>query len=176
MEKVIIGLIVALAVLVFLFFVLRELNNWYWKINERVSLQYKTNFLLEKISIQLGATDLDEITIEDTETGKKQKVKMDKWIEHKMKNPNSTKFKTVKTYNDSIVKNDNLAKDEIHDFSPKPIALTNAEQATVNTIKSNLNSNEIIVINPLSRVIKKILQSEFSPDGVWINVKEINSK
>lgn len=96
MEDVIVGLIVALAILVILFFVLREVNCWYWKINARVSLQYKTNFLLEKISMQLGATDLDEITIEEIETGKRKKVKMDKWIEHKMKNPTSTKYKTVK--------------------------------------------------------------------------------
>lgn len=96
MENVIVGLIVALAILILLFFVLRELNNWYWKINERVSLQYKTNFLLEKISMQIGATDIDEITIEDVETRKRKKIKMDKWIEYKMKNPNSAKFKTVK--------------------------------------------------------------------------------
>lgn len=96
MENVIVGLIVALAILILLFFVLRELNNWYWKINERVSLQYKTNFLLEKISMQMGATDIDEITIEDVETRKRKKIKMDKWIEYKMKNPNSAKFKTVK--------------------------------------------------------------------------------
>lgn len=95
MEDVLV-LIVALAILVILFFVLRELFCWYWKINERVSLQYKTNFLLEKISMQLGATDLDEITIEEVETGKRKKVKMDKWIEHKMKNPTSIKYKTVK--------------------------------------------------------------------------------
>jgi predicted Holliday junction resolvase-like endonuclease len=96
MEDVLVGLIVALAILVILFFVLRELFCWYWKINERVSLQHKTNFLLEKISMQLGATDLDEITIEEVGTGKRKKVKMDKWIEHKMKNPKSIKYKTVK--------------------------------------------------------------------------------
>jgi len=96
MEDVMIGLIVALAILIILFFVLRELNCWYWKINERVTLQYKTNFLLEKISMQLGASDLDEITIEEIETGKRKKVNIDKWIEHKMKKPTSTKYKTVK--------------------------------------------------------------------------------
>jgi hypothetical protein len=101
MENVIIGLIVVLAILVIIFFVFRELNNWYWKINERISLQYKTNFLLEKISMQLGATDLDEITVEEVETGKRKKVKMDKWIEYKMKNPKVIGYRTVKGDSDS---------------------------------------------------------------------------
>jgi hypothetical protein len=96
MEDVIVGIIVALAILIILFFVFREINNWYWKINERVSLQFKTNFLLEKISMQLGETDLDEIIIEDTQSGKRKKIKMDDWIEYKMKNPKSKNYKTVK--------------------------------------------------------------------------------
>ena len=78
MENIIRGIIVALAILailVILFFVLRELNSWYWKINERISLAHKTNFLLEKISLQLGATDLDEITVEEISTGKKKESK-----------------------------------------------------------------------------------------------------
>jgi predicted Holliday junction resolvase-like endonuclease len=101
MENVIIGIIVAVVIIIVLFFVLRELNNWYWKINERISLQYKTNFLLEKISMQLGATDLDEITVEEVATGKKKKVKMDNWIEYKIKNPKVAGYRTVKQDSDS---------------------------------------------------------------------------
>jgi len=101
MENIIIGLIVALAILIVLFFIFRELNNWYWKINERISVAHKTNFLLEKISMQLGASDLDEITIEDIKTGKKKKVKMDTWIEFKLKNPQASGYRTVK--DDTIV-------------------------------------------------------------------------
>lgn len=96
MDNVIIGVVVALAILIILFFVFRELNNWYWKINERISVAHKTNFLLEKISMQLGASDLDEITIEEIATGKKKKVEMDTWIEYKIKNPKATGYKTVK--------------------------------------------------------------------------------
>ena len=96
MEDVSVVLFVTLVIIIILFFVLRELFCWYWKINRRISLQYKTNFLLEKISMQLGATDIDEITIEEIETGKRKKVKMDKWIEHKIKNPSSIKYKTVR--------------------------------------------------------------------------------
>jgi len=101
MENLFLGIILALAILIGIFFLLRELNNWYWKINERISLQYKTNFLLEKISMQLGATDLDDITIEEVQTGKRKKVKMDSWIEYKMKNPKVTGYRTVKEDLDS---------------------------------------------------------------------------
>ena len=101
MENVILSVIIGLAIVVALFFALREVANWYWKINERVSLQYKTNFLLEKISMQLGSSDIDEIIVEEIETGKRKKLKMDKWIEHKMKNPNETKYRTVRSDIDS---------------------------------------------------------------------------
>ncbi len=90
------GLIVVLLILIALFFVLREVNLWYWKINERTILSYKTNFLLEKISMQLGASDADEITVEEIATGKTKKVKIDTWIEYKLKNPKATGFRTVK--------------------------------------------------------------------------------
>ena len=60
-------IIFAIVILIVLIFVFRELNNWYWKINERITIQKRTNFLLEKIAIQLGATDLDEIAIEETQ-------------------------------------------------------------------------------------------------------------
>ncbi|MCZ2397631.1 MAG: hypothetical protein LC100_13935 [Chitinophagales bacterium] len=96
MDNVIIGLVVVLAILIVLFFIFRELNNWYWKINERISIAHKTNFLLEKLSMQLGVSDLDEITIEEIATGKKKKVKMDTWIEFKIKSPKATGYRTVK--------------------------------------------------------------------------------
>ncbi len=96
MEEGIIVLIVVLVILIILFFLFREVNCWYWKINERITLQHKTIFLLEKISIQLGAADLDEITIEEINTGKKKRIKIDRWIEHKIKNPTSVKYKIVK--------------------------------------------------------------------------------
>jgi hypothetical protein len=97
MENIVLIVIISLAVSVFLFFILRELFNWYWKINERISLQHKTNFLLEKITLQLGATNLDEITVEEISTGKRKNMNMDKWIEFKLKNPKSSGFRTVKS-------------------------------------------------------------------------------
>ena len=89
-------LLVALAIAIILFFVLREVNMWYWKINERIFQQHKTNFLLEKILIQLGATDVDEITIEDIASHRKRKIKIDKWIELKMNNSDTATYRTIK--------------------------------------------------------------------------------
>lgn len=43
------GLIVALIVSILLFFAMREINCWYWKINKKIELQEKTNELLEKL-------------------------------------------------------------------------------------------------------------------------------
>lgn len=97
MENFIVPLIIFLAISILLFFILRELFNWYWKINERISLQHKTNFLLEKISLQLGATNLDEITVEEIATGKRKNMNMEKWIEFKLKNPKSSGFRTIKS-------------------------------------------------------------------------------
>lgn len=96
MEDIVYIVIISLIISIILFFVLREVICWYWKVNERITLHQKTNFLLEKILIQLGATGLDEIIIEDVETGKRKTIKIDKWIEFKMKNPTSSKYKPVK--------------------------------------------------------------------------------
>jgi hypothetical protein len=46
--------ILVIVILVIIFLILRELNCWYWKINERLEQQRRTNFLLEKIYFQNG--------------------------------------------------------------------------------------------------------------------------
>ena len=53
-------LIVTLIVLIIIFLLIREINCWYWKINERANLQRRTNLLLEKIYLQNGGK-LDDI-------------------------------------------------------------------------------------------------------------------
>ena len=52
-----IGFIVILGICIALFFVLKELMCWYWKINERIELQKKTNEILGKILLELIAND-----------------------------------------------------------------------------------------------------------------------
>ena len=94
-NDLILGLVLTLVVLVFLFFIFRELNNWYWKINERISIAHKTNFLLERIAIQLGASNSDSIIIEEIATGVRRKMSMDEWTEMKKKY-NTKGFRIVK--------------------------------------------------------------------------------
>lgn len=80
-----------------LFLVLRQLNTWYWKINERVKLQWKTNILLEKILIQLDATNPDEVIVEEIKTGKKKSMKIDEFITLITDGSNATKYRSVRT-------------------------------------------------------------------------------
>lgn len=46
--------IIVLILCIFLFILLREVVMWYWKINEIIKGQYRTNFLLTKILYKLG--------------------------------------------------------------------------------------------------------------------------
>jgi hypothetical protein len=60
------SLIIGLILLIVLWLILRELVCWYYKINERISLQIKTNELLEKlikinIKSNLGNQEVDSI-------------------------------------------------------------------------------------------------------------------
>jgi hypothetical protein len=93
-----ITLVVAIVITFFaLFFLLREINNWYWRINERTSAAHKTNFLLERISMQLGASVTDEVIIEEIATGQQKSLKIDEWVELKMKNKKwAKKYRVVK--------------------------------------------------------------------------------
>ncbi len=51
-----VGMLIALVVFVLLFILLREVNTWYWKINERTKLQQRTNELLEQMLYELKST------------------------------------------------------------------------------------------------------------------------
>ncbi len=46
---VIIGMLLSLAIVLVLFFVFRDLNCWYWKINDRVALMEEHNLLLREL-------------------------------------------------------------------------------------------------------------------------------
>ena len=49
LENGFIGMLAVLTVVIALWFVLRQLVCWYYKINERIELQKRTNELLEKL-------------------------------------------------------------------------------------------------------------------------------
>ena len=84
-----------------LFLVLRSVNLWYWKITESLKNQTRTNFLLEKILLQLNG-NLAEVTIEDTTTGIKKKVRIEEWAKVKNK-VEMKKYKVVKDVPDTEI-------------------------------------------------------------------------
>ena len=47
-------LIITISIGIILFFMLRGVNLWYWRINDLIKNQEENNNLLEKIFIQLG--------------------------------------------------------------------------------------------------------------------------
>jgi len=94
-DNYIVELLISVGILFAIYLILRELNTWYWKINERISLQNRTNFLLEKILIKMGASDDDEIIVEDKETGNTKTVKTNDWIKFKNNSRNSDKVKVL---------------------------------------------------------------------------------
>jgi hypothetical protein len=54
-----VGVIVGIVLLFGISLLLRELMCWYWKVNERIELQKKTNDLLIEISRRLDTNNKD---------------------------------------------------------------------------------------------------------------------
>lgn len=63
---------VLIAVVVIVFFLLRELWTWYWKLNKIVSNQDKVNALLNKILIELEKQNTKERTTKEPSEGRLQ--------------------------------------------------------------------------------------------------------
>ena len=61
MENSFVLAIIVLVVAFVLFLILRELNCWYWKINQRISLMEEQNLLLKKIFSNLVPSSSNEI-------------------------------------------------------------------------------------------------------------------
>ena len=69
--------IIALIISIVLFFVLRELNCWYWKINERIKLIEEQNRLLNlliKQNTTLTGVKIENISNDETDNTKKADV------------------------------------------------------------------------------------------------------
>jgi hypothetical protein len=56
-------ILIALVILIAIFFVLREVNCWYWKINERISLQKEQNLILREILTSLKSESNSKKTV-----------------------------------------------------------------------------------------------------------------
>lgn len=64
-------ILIVIFVLIGLFLLLRELNCWYWKINERIDLQKEQNQLLRQILNKSGISTLKSTTsFENSEQSK----------------------------------------------------------------------------------------------------------
>lgn len=85
-----------LAFLVLFFLIFREFVLWYFRINDCIKNQLKTNHLLELIGSQLGGTDTGTLTILEESTGRISQVKVDAWIEFRRKNPNATGYRVLR--------------------------------------------------------------------------------
>lgn len=56
-------LVLGIIIIIFLFLILREVNMWYWKINERIALMQEQNNLLRKL---ISRSDLQERVVVDS--------------------------------------------------------------------------------------------------------------
>ncbi len=131
--NVLIGILVSFVIIVVIFFLLREVMCWYWKINRNLKIQ-EEQLQLQKDSILLL----------------QQLVKLEK-------DESYARTSVLKTHSD---------------YTPKTAILTEGEMNEINSRIPDLNENEIIVFNTVSRIIKKIHKTEFKEDGNWIIVKE----
>jgi hypothetical protein len=71
-SQIIIVLFVCVAILIAAFLILRELNCWYWKINERIKLQKEIIFLLKKLVPQ-GESDITS-SVKEIQLDPKKKI------------------------------------------------------------------------------------------------------
>ena len=65
MEKIIIAILISVVILFVVFLILRELNCWYWKINEGIGLMKHQNSLLEKIYGELRRNHSSDLSNEE---------------------------------------------------------------------------------------------------------------
>jgi hypothetical protein len=73
-------LLLLVGAFIILFLILREVNLWYWKINQHIINQRTTNFYLERIANQLGCGDGNVVVLESVSTGKTQEMPLREWL------------------------------------------------------------------------------------------------
>lgn len=59
-------ILLVIVVIIVIWLIIREFRTWYWKINERISLQKETNNLLEDILYELQSKEKKEEVISST--------------------------------------------------------------------------------------------------------------
>tara|TARA_Y100000385_G_C12819743_1_gene519849 strand:+ start:207 stop:578 length:372 start_codon:yes stop_codon:yes gene_type:complete len=75
-------LIITISIGIILFFILRGVNLWYWRINDLIKNQEENNNLLEKIFIQLGGNfnEQEQKNIDLSNQNKEDTVKINKLL------------------------------------------------------------------------------------------------
>ena len=126
-------ILIALVIFIFLFLIFREVNLWYWKINERIEIAQKQNMLLEIIADHLtGESYLQKLN--------KKKSSTDQRV----------------TSNGGISDNSDISEPE--EF----LTLSEDEKVTVNKyLNYGLFKGDKLVINKRNRNIDRFDKSEW---------------
>ena len=133
MDNAVSTVLIVVVILVVVFLILREVNCWYWKINERVSLQKEQNSILKKI--------LKELNNEPKSKNKKtsQKKGDDYYVD--------------KTF---VEDEDEKTEDWLDEKMIYDIELTTDEQKQVDAfIKFGLKPGERLAINKTTKEINR---------------------
>ena len=139
-------ILITLLVLFVIYLILRELNTWYWKINERITLQYKVINNLRQILVELK-----------------------KLSQHDHNSSHNDSLDDSPSLEKNKIKNDENQKNNEFEF-------TNVEKELIRQyIKSGLKKNERLIINKNTRQIKKIDNNEWAEfnknDWIFIDIK-----
>ena len=131
MDSAVSTILITIAILAVVFLILREVNCWYWKINERISLQREQNSILEKILLEL---------------------KNEPKSKHKSTSPKKRHDISVEENPDSYEKEDNSKDEEmVYEFE-----LTSDEQKEVDAfVKFGIMPGQLLVMNKNNRKIEK---------------------
>ena len=142
MDSAVSTILIAVVILVVVFLILREVNCWYWKINERISLQKDQNSILEKILLELKNEPKSEYKSSSQKKGE------DKNLEKSL---------------DEVEEE----KDSMYEEITYGIELTSEESSLVDEfIKFGIKPGERLVINKTTRKIDRFEEKE------WKNVDQ----
>ena len=142
MENSLLTILIVVVILIVIILIIREVNCWYWKINERVELQKRQNTLLESILAELK--NESQSSFFQTEDG------------------NNVNTKVNKVSKKGGSRNEEMIFD---------IELTTNEQKEVDAyVNFGIKSGELLVINKNTRKMEKLTNKEWEKldQSQWI--------
>ena len=142
-------ILIVLVVLIVIFFLLREVNCWYWKINKTIELQTEHNMILKSILEYLEKSD------------------------HNITN-NEVIYSKEESVSSKIMKIDNDTWNLIQEvLTENKLKLSGEEKTKIAELLSpGLNNGERIVLNKNSRKINKFDSEKWtnSDQSEWITL------